>query len=148
MSTPLAPPDPPLSPFAIPWQAHQKPGRPPVLPRCRDCGTWLWPAQPFCPRCLGEALGWRGTTGRGRLLAAVTLHRGMAPDGGWPAGWRIGLVRLEEGVLAWAHLGRVPPADETGSLLLAVARDRRGRLVLMAAADHARLEEISSSLSC
>ena len=147
MSTTSATSAPPLSPFASSWQARQQPGRPPILPRCAGCGAWIWPVQPFCPHCLAEALAWCETTGRGRLLVAVAFHRGMAPDGHWPAGWRVGLVRLEEGVPVWAHLGRKSPPGEEEPVRLAVARDRRGRFVLVAAEDQAGLEEIAASLS-
>ncbi len=139
---------PPLSPFGTVWQMHQQTGLAPVLAFCRACGSGVWPAQPFCPRCLGEELVWRATTGRGRLLAAAALHRGMAREGGWPAGWTVGLVVMEEGPCAWVHLGRVPPPDPGEPVLLAVARDRRGRHVLVAAKDRDGLEDVSASLSC
>ncbi len=137
----------PWSPFGADWQLRQQTGRAPVLPFCRACGSGIWPAQPFCPRCLGAELVWRETTGRGRLLASVALHRGMAKAGGWPAGWTIGLVMMEEGPHAWVHLGRLPSSDPGESVLLAVARDRRGRHVLVAARDRDGLAQASSGLS-
>ncbi len=144
---PMPPPMPPWSPFGAAWQERQQPGRAPVFARCRGCCSWIWPAQPFCSRCLGEECDWGTTSGRGRLLSAVTLHRGMAADGGWPSGWTVGLVAMEEGPCVWVHLGRVPPSDRDEPVLLAVARDRRGRHVLIAAQDPDGLEAVSSALS-
>ncbi|RMF70996.1 MAG: hypothetical protein D6740_07375 [Alphaproteobacteria bacterium] len=137
----------PLSPFGMIWQARQREGGAPVLPFCEACNEWIWPAQSFCPGCLGETLAWRETSGRGRLLAAVALHRGMAPDGGWPSGWTVGLVVLEEGPCVWSHLGRQETPAADGTLRIAVSRDRRGRLVLVAASDSEKLEEVSASLA-
>lgn len=135
MSTTPATTAPPLSPFASSWQAQQTPGRPPILPRCAACGAWIWPVQSFCAACLGEELDWVETAGRAALLAAVRLHRGMAPDGGWPTGWTVGLAVLDEGPCVWVHLDAEPDSGPGAAVSVVVARDRRDRLVLVAAAD-------------
>src|ERR1700760_3394610 len=47
-----------------------------VMPRCVECGTWRWPAGPFCPQCSKQAVDWTDT-GPGRIYS-YTIVPGRA----------------------------------------------------------------------
>ena len=38
------------------WKAGEE-GRV-VMPRCRSCATFRWPAGPFCPKCRAQEVDW------------------------------------------------------------------------------------------
>lgn len=89
------------------------------LQTCAACGTRQYPARDLCRTCLRDELIWAEDGGRGRLLAATTLHRSLDPAATLPL--RIGTVALDTGVRVIAYLGHgVQPGD---------------RIVLHAAAD-------------
>lgn len=77
------------------------------LQHCRDCGTVQYPPREVCRACLGDALLWRETDGRGRLLSSVALHHSL-----WEyykrhiarAPWPIASIGLDCGVTVFAHL--------------------------------------------
>jgi uncharacterized OB-fold protein len=77
---------PDLSTLDIPWDAWSKPfwdaaaERTLLMPRCGDCGTFRWPAGPFCPNCRSQAVEWTAP-GRGRIYSFTVLPvRGAQPD--------------------------------------------------------------------
>jgi len=89
------------------------------LQTCTACGAHQYPARDLCRTCLRDELIWADDSGRGRLLAATTLHRSLDPATALPLG--IGAVALDAGVRVIAFLGHgVQPGD---------------RVVLHAAAD-------------
>jgi uncharacterized OB-fold protein len=55
---------PDFSALEIPWDAWSKPfwdaaaERKLLMPRCTDCGTFRWPAGPFCPKCRSQSVEW------------------------------------------------------------------------------------------
>jgi len=52
------------------WQAGSE-GRL-VFPRCRNCGTFRWPAGPFCPDCQTQEVDWV-PAGQGRIYSYTVL---------------------------------------------------------------------------
>lgn len=78
-----------------------------ALQHCRDCGSVQYPPRELCSRCLGDALVWRPTPGSGRLVSSLELHHSLweyfkrrMADKPWP----VASVRLDCGVIAFAHL--------------------------------------------
>lgn len=77
------------------------------LQHCRDCGSVQYPPREVCGQCLGDRLAWRPTPGTGRLLSRVALHHSL-----WEyykrriveAPWPVASVRLDSGVVVFAHL--------------------------------------------
>jgi uncharacterized OB-fold protein len=69
---------PDLSALDIPWDAWSKPfwdaaaERKLVMPHCGDCGTFRWPAGPFCPKCRSQAMEWTAP-GQGRIYSFTVL---------------------------------------------------------------------------
>lgn len=49
------------------------------FPHCPRCDRWIWPSTLLCSRCHGpvEEKAWRGDA---RVVARVTVHRGVTPE--------------------------------------------------------------------
>jgi uncharacterized OB-fold protein len=43
-----------------------------TMPRCRACGTFRWPAGPFCPECRSQLVEWV-PTGQARIYSFTIL---------------------------------------------------------------------------
>ena len=67
------------------WQAGSQ-GRV-EMPRCTSCGTFRWPAGPFCPECHAQDVEWIGA-GQGRIYS-FTILPVPAADRDAPAEFRI-----------------------------------------------------------
>lgn len=52
------------------WQAGEE-GRV-IMPACADCGTFRWPAGPFCPECHGQNVAWH-EAGEARIYSFTVL---------------------------------------------------------------------------
>ena len=61
-----------------------------IFPRCGTCGTFRWPAGPFCYKCRSQEVDWV-TAGQGRIYSYTVLPV-PGPDKDAPPGWRIPVV--------------------------------------------------------
>jgi uncharacterized OB-fold protein len=50
-----------------------------VINRCRDCGFWIYPHRPLCPRCLSWAVEPAEVSGRGRVFTFTLLQQVRDP---------------------------------------------------------------------
>jgi uncharacterized protein len=66
------------------------------IPRCRDCGRWVWYPAAVCPGCGGGRHVWTRVSGRGRLFTWVTVHRAFLPGFEGRVPFVTALVELEE----------------------------------------------------
>jgi uncharacterized protein len=66
------------------------------IPRCRDCGRWVWYPAAACPGCGGARHEWTRVSGRGRVFTWVTLHRAFLPGYEGQVPFTTALVELEE----------------------------------------------------
>ena len=66
------------------------------VPRCRDCGRWVWYPASACPECGGGQHEWTRVSGRGRLFTWVTVHRAFLPGYEDRVPFVTALVELEE----------------------------------------------------
>ena len=62
--------------------------------RCRDCGTHVFIPQPVCTSCLGHALDWIESTGRGSVYSFTRVHRPAHPAFEVP--YVVAIIALEE----------------------------------------------------
>jgi uncharacterized OB-fold protein len=79
------------------------------LQRCAQCGTWLYPPGPSCPKCLSCDLVWTPVSGRGKVVSWVVFHRHYLPA--YPPPYNAIAVRLEEGVTMISNLEGAMPED-------------------------------------
>ena len=59
-----------------------------------DCGYYVHPPGPVCPRCHGRTLGYEPVSGRARVVAATVNHHAWLP--GWPLPYSVAIVELDE----------------------------------------------------
>jgi uncharacterized OB-fold protein len=62
--------------------------------RCSDCGYYIHPPSPRCPRCLGASVAPVAVSGRGRIYSYTVNERMWAP--GLDVPYLIAIVELEE----------------------------------------------------
>ena len=67
-----------------------------VFQRCVDCGHWVHPPRPTCPKCQSLEKEWAASSGKGTIHAAVTYRE--APHPGFEVPYSVILVEMEEGV--------------------------------------------------
>jgi NAD(P)-dependent dehydrogenase (short-subunit alcohol dehydrogenase family)/uncharacterized OB-fold protein len=120
------------------------------LQRCAACEAVQYPPREACVRCLSPELEWTLMSGRGELISETVLRHSQELFFRERVPWRLGLVRLAEGVTVVAHLdercGQAPCAVEIGAAL-----DRAGQAVLVAKpigdarlADEPKLRDLTS----
>ena len=69
---------PDLSQFAVPRDSWSAPfwegtaGHRLTMPRCQSCGTFRWPAGPFCPQCRSQPVDWV-PAGQGHIYSFTIL---------------------------------------------------------------------------
>ena len=64
------------------------------LRRCGDCGTWIHPPSPICPRCTGRDLRVEAVAGTGTVVSFTLNHQPWVPAPDHP--YAIVLVDLDE----------------------------------------------------
>jgi uncharacterized OB-fold protein len=62
--------------------------------RCHDCGTYIHPPAPVCPKCLSRDLGPEAVSGKGSLFSFTINHQKWNPT--VPVPYVIGLVQIDE----------------------------------------------------
>jgi len=67
-----------------------------VFQKCKQCGIWLHPPRPMCPRCRSLEKEWVPSKGIGTIHSWVTYRE--APHPAFKAPYSVVLVELEEGV--------------------------------------------------
>jgi uncharacterized OB-fold protein len=92
------------------------------IPRCRDCGRWVWYPSAACPGCGGGRSEWTRVSGRGRLFTWVTVHRAFLPGFADRVPFVTALVELEEDprVRLATFLRDVPPGGPRLGMPVAV----------------------------
>jgi NAD(P)-dependent dehydrogenase (short-subunit alcohol dehydrogenase family) len=104
------------------------------LQRCAACAAIQYPPREACVRCLSDELEWTLVSGRGELVSETTLRHSQELFFRERVPWRLGLVRLAEGVSLVAHLdSRCGPAP--CPVLVEAALDRAGQAALVAKPD-------------
>lgn len=113
-----------------------------VLPRCRQCGTYIWYPRTFCSACHTAGVDWVEASGRGSIYSYTVSRRGLGP---WSdrAPYVIAYVELEEGPRVMTNIVGCDPDDvaigqlvtaaieiDQGAPALRFAPDRRGELLV------------------
>lgn len=96
------------------------------LPRCADCGRWVWYPAPACPGCGGERHPWTRVSGRGRIFTWVRVHRAFLPGHAARVPYVTALIELEEDprLRLAAFLREVPPDGPRIGLAVEVVFER------------------------
>ena len=67
-----------------------------VFQKCRQCGRWVHPPRPTCPKCGSFEKEWAPSSGKGTVYSWVTYLD--SPHPGFRAPYSVVLVEMEEGV--------------------------------------------------
>ena len=100
------------------------------LQKCAACGAVQWPPRDVCGECWTDALQWEEVPPAGVVVASTMLHASMEEFFRDRLPWRIAIVRLEAGPVAYAHLGGAAAPGDV--VRLEARRDFKGRGVLIA----------------
>jgi hypothetical protein len=80
------------------------------IPKCADCGAFVWYPAPVCGRCGGGRHAWTAVSGRGSVFTWVRVHRVFLPGYAARVPYVTALVELAEdaGVRVATFLRDVP----------------------------------------
>jgi uncharacterized OB-fold protein len=83
-----------------------------LLNRCDDCGYWIIPPRPLCPRCWSRSITPTEASGKGTVFVWTVLHQGR-PMSGFEYPHLSAAVELAErpGLRYLAPLVEVAPED-------------------------------------
>ncbi|HEY7775284.1 MAG TPA: zinc ribbon domain-containing protein [Kineobactrum sp.] len=96
-----------------------------ALQHCCNCATVQYPPRELCRHCLEDTLLWRSTETGGALVSRLELHNSL-----WEyfrrriatAPWPIASVRLDCGVIVFAHLAPATFGANTATAIPATTR--------------------------
>jgi uncharacterized OB-fold protein len=96
------------------------------IPRCRDCGRFVWYPAAACPGCGGGNHTWTAVSGRGSVFTWVRVHRAFLPGYEGRVPFVTALVELEEDarVRLATFLRDVPPGGPRLGLRVEVTFER------------------------
>ncbi|MEE9401320.1 MAG: Zn-ribbon domain-containing OB-fold protein [Dehalococcoidia bacterium] len=80
-----------------------------VFQRCKECGTWLHPPRPVCPKCRSLEKEWAHSTGKGTVYSWVTYLESAHPS--FKAPYSVVLVEMEEGVRLVSNMVDIRPQE-------------------------------------
>lgn len=104
-----------------------------ALQLCEDCGAAQYPPRDACERCLSVTLKWRDVEPSGTLVAATTTRVTGEPHFRERGPTRSGIVALDAGPRAVAHL--IDAAEPGDRVRLALKLDASGRAAVVAGAE-------------
>jgi len=100
-----------------------------VLQRCKECGKWLHPPRPMCPKCRSLETEWVPSTGKGTIHSWVIYRE--SPHPGFKAPYAVVLVELEEGVRVVSNLLDVQPEAVSIGMPVEVVFDEVNEAVVL-----------------
>jgi len=80
-----------------------------VLPRCEECGAYVWIPRPHCPADLAPTR-WVEASGRGVVYSHTTVHRGERAYAKRPP-FVLAYVELDEGLRIMSNIVGCEPAE-------------------------------------
>lgn len=67
-----------------------------VINRCQDCGSWIYPHRPMCPKCLSWDVGPAEVSGHGKLYMYTVLQQSRDPDNPLSEPMQVAAIELAE----------------------------------------------------
>jgi uncharacterized OB-fold protein len=98
--------------------------------RCGDCGYYIHPPWPRCPRCLSTNVAAAAVSGRGKVDSFTVNYHPWLP--GFPPPYIMALVGLDEqaGLRIATNIINVDPADVSIGMAVMVTFERWGDVYL------------------
>ena len=110
---------------------------------CDHCATVQYPPREVCRSCLSDKLAWRDTGPAGTVLASTTLHHCLVPWFSQRTPWLMGSVKLDCGVVVFAHLAANVAAAGSQVWVFSL-KDGSGQAVLVAVSQSLDLAQAAS----
>jgi uncharacterized protein len=92
------------------------------LPRCDDCGEFIWYPRLVCPFCGALSVTYTDVSGRGTVYSFTIIRRGSGPYRD-KAPYVLAMVRLDEGPTMMTNVVGVDPETVTIGQPVAVVFD-------------------------
>ena len=83
-----------------------------LIPFCPSCRAHFFYPRLFCPRCFGQEVEWRRSSGRGVLYTFAIQYRPLNPEWVDDIPYVTAIVELEEGVRLFTLLVECEPDPE------------------------------------
>lgn len=101
------------------------------IARCEDCGYWIHPPSPRCPKCLGENVEPTPVSGHGRVYSYTINERHWVP--GLDVPYVIAIVALQEqaDLRLMTNIVGCRPAEVAIDMPVAVEFQERGEEVFI-----------------
>ena len=80
-----------------------------VFQRCKECGTWLHPPRPVCPKCRSLEKEWARSTGKGTVYSWATYVESPHPS--FKAPYSVVLMEMDEGVRLVSNMVDIEPQE-------------------------------------
>ena len=90
-----------------------------LLQWCTRCNRAIYFPREVCPTCLGDALEWRASAGRGQVYSYTVEYRPQNPN--LEAPYTVALIELEEGVRMMTNVINCDPESVTVGMEVEVA---------------------------
>ena len=103
-------PEPPESDASQPFWNATRVGQY-LLQWCTHCELAIHFPRAVCPHCLGDALEWRPSPGRGVVYAVTVEHRAQDPRMRSRVPYAVALIDLDEGVRVMSNVVGCEPDD-------------------------------------
>lgn len=68
-----------------------------LVQECPSCSSLIFPPQPTCPHCRSLELGWRKSSGKGKLYSWIIVRRPSHPWFADKVPYPVVVVEMEEG---------------------------------------------------
>jgi uncharacterized OB-fold protein len=98
------------SPATAPFWAAARDSRL-LMPRCRGCGRFSFPAPLACPHCDGVEMEWTEVSGRGTVFSFVVYHRVYHPAFADKVPYVVAVIALEEGPRLISNVVGIAPGE-------------------------------------
>jgi len=92
-----------------------------LFQRCKECGTWVHPPRPACPKCRSFEKEWSPSSGKGVVHSFVTYRE--SPHPAFKAPYSVVLVEMEEGVRLISNMVDTAPDDISIGMTVEVVFD-------------------------
>jgi uncharacterized protein len=93
------------------------------MPRCADCGAWVFPIAPVCQACWSESLEWHPLSGRGSVSSWVVYHRAFHPGWSLELPYNVVQVDMDEGMRFISNLVDIAPEEITEGMSVVAVYD-------------------------
>lgn len=119
-------PIPEMQPWTVEFWEGTKNGKL-LIQFCKDCNSNIFYPRKYCPECWSSSLGWRESTGKGKVFTFSTAYSNVEPKFADELPYTVAYIDLDEGVRMPSRIVDCDPKDiKIGMTVEVVFHDRDG----------------------